>query len=411
MPPRKISGIKQEPLLCQNLLSFHIQFAYYRTKQANEQPLSFLWSFRMFIHSTFFALLLFISLQAEAVKLSDGISYEHIETEQPLSIHILRINPKKCEIQAIRAWNYGIGSEPLRSMAQRTAAIAAINGGFFRLTGQPAGILKIKHRYIQVAKKNRGAICWSLDQSPLFDRISTTITAKIGKHPFTISAFNDPTTSHDIALYNSALQSTLSPPRTQECLIQNHVISQTSTQGDMATEKDSWVLSFNEEITLPKNYHLGSPTKIKISLYPELEPIRQRKWEQARYIVGGCPLLIHKRQRCFDPHTEKISIPTFYTDRHPRTAIGIQENGQWVCVVVDGRNPKKSIGMTLEELSTFMESLQCIHALNLDGGGSSTMVIHNEVVNWPVDEQGDPTQRYERPISDGIVFLQKNKRK
>lgn len=74
-------------------------------------------------------------------------------------------------------------------------------------------------------------------------------------------------------------------------------------------------------------------------------------------------------------------------DRHPRTAAGTDDQGMLVLVVVDGRN-EKSAGVTLHELALIMKSLGCHDALNLDGGGSSTMYWKNRgVMNYPSDNK------------------------
>ena len=60
---------------------------------------------------------------------------------------------------------------------------------------------------------------------------------------------------------------------------------------------------------------------------------------------------------------------------HPRTAVGIDERGkQLILVVVDGRQPGLSEGMSEHELAGLMKSLGCWNALNLDGGGSSILI-------------------------------------
>jgi len=62
--------------------------------------------------------------------------------------------------------------------------------------------------------------------------------------------------------------------------------------------------------------------------------------------------------------------------RAPRTALGLDASDSWVLVVVDGRaDPAHSVGATLEELARLMLHLGCRKAINLDGGGSSTMSI------------------------------------
>lgn len=76
----------------------------------------------------------------------------------------------------------------------------------------------------------------------------------------------------------------------------------------------------------------------------------------------------------------------------PRTAIGVNQNGRWLMlVVVDGRQPGYSEGVTLAELANLLISLNIYSGINLDGGGSSTMVIEGAdgkpfILNSPIDE-------------------------
>ncbi len=76
---------------------------------------------------------------------------------------------------------------------------------------------------------------------------------------------------------------------------------------------------------------------------------------------------------------------------HPRSAIGFSRNGRYVyLVVVDGRQPFYSEGMTIQELANLMISLGAQDAMNLDGGGSSTLVVQGtdgkpRVLNSPID--------------------------
>jgi exopolysaccharide biosynthesis protein len=68
-------------------------------------------------------------------------------------------------------------------------------------------------------------------------------------------------------------------------------------------------------------------------------------------------------------------------------------------VTVDGRRPGWSAGVTLREGARVMRSLGARDALNLDGGGSTTMAVRGRTVNYPSDPTG------ERPVSDAIVVL------
>ncbi len=90
---------------------------------------------------------------------------------------------------------------------------------------------------------------------------------------------------------------------------------------------------------------------------------------------------------------------------HPRTAIGYGRNGRYLyMVVVDGRQPLYSEGITLKELANLMVSLGAQYAMNLDGGGSSTMVVEGpdgrpRILNSPIDNY---IPGRERPVADHL---------
>ena len=83
--------------------------------------------------------------------------------------------------------------------------------------------------------------------------------------------------------------------------------------------------------------------------------------------------------------------------RHPRTVIGVDRRGAIWLIVIDGRQPTHSVGMTLPDLVRLADRLELRDALNLDGGGSTTMVVKGKVINRPSDPAGP------RAVSDAIV--------
>ncbi len=93
------------------------------------------------------------------------------------------------------------------------------------------------------------------------------------------------------------------------------------------------------------------------------------------------------------------------TDMHPRSAVGFSGNGRYLyLVVVDGRQPLYSEGMTLAELAELMVSLGAQYAMNLDGGGSSTLVVEGSdglprVLNSPIDNY---IPGRERPVANHL---------
>jgi len=66
---------------------------------------------------------------------------------------------------------------------------------------------------------------------------------------------------------------------------------------------------------------------------------------------------------------------------------------------VDGRQPERSVGMTIAELAALLAELGAVEAINMDGGGSTTMVVRDKVVNSPSDPAG------ERAVGDALLVL------
>jgi Phosphodiester glycosidase len=89
------------------------------------------------------------------------------------------------------------------------------------------------------------------------------------------------------------------------------------------------------------------------------------------------------------------------TQRHPRTAIGWNKDSLYL-ILVDGRQPGLSVGMSFQELAAYFIKLGCTTAMNLDGGGSASMWAFGQVVS-------NPSEGQERPIANGLVLVKKPK--
>jgi hypothetical protein len=95
------------------------------------------------------------------------------------------------------------------------------------------------------------------------------------------------------------------------------------------------------------------------------------------------------------------TFPRFSTARHPRTAVGFsRDSATLYLVAVDGRQPR-SVGMTFAELAATMRELGAWNALNLDGGGSTALVVRGRVTNVPSDSTG------ERPVGNVLLVVRR----
>lgn len=125
-------------------------------------------------------------------------------------------------------------------------------------------------------------------------------------------------------------------------------------------------------------------------------------WTYTDHIIGGTPLLIYNGESITDHSIEKTN-QRFLFYRFARTALCTTNDKRVIFMVTEGSSTldKEHMilrGLTISELTDLMKSFGCQYALNLDGGGSSTMIYKGSVKN-PLEE--------ERPVSDGIIIKRK----
>ncbi len=157
-------------------------------------------------------------------------------------------------------------------------------------------------------------------------------------------------------------------------------------------------------------------TQVKngVEVLPQLDKSKGslHAWQNFDTIVGGTPLLIQHGSVITDYTSEK-PLRSFITERHARTAVCIKDNDHWVFVVAshtkaaDRAHLTKIIeGLTIKELTQLLQQLSCKNAINLDGGGSSTLVINGEIVNNPAGDRDTMTNHYrERAVSDALLIF------
>ena len=119
-------------------------------------------------------------------------------------------------------------------------------------------------------------------------------------------------------------------------------------------------------------------------------------------VVGGWPRLVQRGVNVgAAADSLEGTMPRFSSARHPRSAIALSaDSSRLMLAVVDGRRPW-SVGMTLSELADALIALGALEAMNLDGGGSSTLWIRGTVVNYPSDAAG------ERTVGNALFLLKR----
>ena len=122
--------------------------------------------------------------------------------------------------------------------------------------------------------------------------------------------------------------------------------------------------------------------------------------------MGGFPSLVIDGYPLAERAPDDTVVTAIDWSEQPRTAVGLGSDGQVMLVTVDGRTAAGS-GLTQQHMAELMADLGAVHALGLDGGGSTTMMIDdcwlNNVVNNPSDD-GSAGHGGSRPVGSGLYI-------
>jgi hypothetical protein len=362
------------------------------------------------------------SLAQEFKQVHPGVEYAQVTHKigaDPVKINLLRLDLKKVRLDVHHALDKATGLETTSSIANRKSAVAAINAGFFRLdksqfAGDTAGFLMIDGEIWSESVNDRIAIMIENgpnDSKVWFAHINLNYHVTILKKKLSnarnyfISGVNRERKPNEVILYTPRFgSSTLTDADGVEIVIEengrNRIVK---GSGNTTIPAKGVVLSgsgdkIDELLRLisPKTHVAigsgvsvvdvpGKPQQAVIFAFSKIEDV-----------TSGVPQLIKDGKIDITWEQEKAS-KAFVETRHPRTAVAKLKDGKFLMVTVDGRQPGVSVGMSLQELAEYLLSLGAMDAMNLDGGGSTTMYLDGKVVNTPSDKEG------ERKIGDAIV--------
>ena len=259
----------------------------------------------------------------------------------------------------------------ITTIAKKQNSIAAINGTYFKpQTGVPLGTLMINKKMYTGPIYNRVALGIFEDG---FDMARIELNANINYFGGSIQVdnINQPRMlSTDVIVYTPEWGnfSPATPKLGIQILVANGKIESISTQS-LPIPNDGYVIIGPESKLKPL-------FKIK---HANLDIKTIPNWDNVNHIISGGPYLVKNGRMFVDINEQKLGA---ISGKNPRTAVGYTKEGNFIMVAVDGREGA-SVGMTLWELASFMQSIGCINAMNLDGGGSTVMYVKDHVVNMP----------------------------
>jgi len=338
--------------------------------------------------------------------ITSGVIHEKIlrYTEEGwLTINILRVDLENKNVRVDTLTNDETIQKltNVKTLVESSGAVAGINAGFFNWMeqsgyGYPDGPVVQSGKMISSDREyNRyndsmGTFAINKFNEALFDfwKTDMEIIAPNGASA-TVFKFNKPNNDNynTIAIYDRKWTqyspgATPETPSLVEMLVdQNKVVEIRRGLPSVEIPKNGYVVVANGDNAnfLASNFRLGDPVDLSITTTPD--------WSNIEMAVTGSAILVKDGKI-----PSKFSYVSSDTNgRHPRTAVGSSRSGkELLLVTVDGRQ-NSSIGMTLTELANLMISLGAYNALNLDGGGSTTMAVKEplksnvNIVNRPSD--------------------------
>lgn len=349
------------------------------------------------------------------------IEYDGVESKQ--TINYLGANPSKfSDINVVvgdNYLNYSFGKGDLHTIIDNIntrydnySVIGGVNGDFYGANGFPVEAYVRNFEVLSmgvgvnrtvIGFKDNGEVVFG---RPCFTGYEAIVYNEDGnvKHTLSIEGINQyPTISGNVTVffedypllvtgaYNKVLLGALETKLDEyQRTYFGKGILQSQTTGDIEVTAQKLLLVgetlnsdnlITEQDTVVVQQHMGC------------------EFEGVRFAIGAWEELV--KDGVATEYYSEGAGPKF---RHPRTAIGVKEDGTVFFVVVDGRDYTNAIlGMTAYELAETMLYFGAVQAYNLDGGGSSAMTVKNNegeyiYLNTPSD--GSP-----RPVSNGLFFV------
>ncbi len=362
---------------------------------------------------------------AQPESVSPGVTYESFTVAGPNQVFLLRIERSHPDYALHLAWPNRIRNFAARQKTSEMAAlydnppafdvIAAVNGSFSgdvipEVIGPHASDGELQEA--PDATRLWETLIWQTNRQPVIvDDIANVIGtlwfangSKTSLHRYnrrgtpldTITAFTPtwgPTTGTEGVAVEVVLENVTYPMRGDKELSGTvAAILSASLASNNPIPPGGMVLSATgvPAATILQRTQVGDRLRLRFATSAP-------QYNNVEFAITGAGWILREGQACTSCWTQWAGS---FTGANPRTMIGWNAT-HLMLVVVDGRQPGYSVGMTFAQMADLMLSLGATECLNIDGGGSSTMVVHGAVMNSPSDPQG------ERPRNNAVLLVRK----
>lgn len=330
-----------------------------------------------------------------------------VTTKQPIQYHMedieingrqqqvhtleVNMNDKRVSMENVLSLGTIYGFEETSTMVANAGAEIGVNGMFYTIYGHHIGLMIKDEELITLARSETPSIAILEDNRVYIGPISTTVAIQSEGLTLSVQTVNDAAFENTWVLYSRIYGRTTRITRNSiNYVIQDHkVIEKNLTDEPIDIPENGYVLCrVSQEPAEDDVLKVGDAVTIKTTYQPEIGQVKEAFQSGGWLVKDGKNVA-----KNYEPYIGNTLIP------NPRTIIGVTADNQLVVKVIDGRQ-EKSYGISGKEAAELMLGSNCIQAVYLDGGASSTMVFNGEVVNQPSSNE-------ERKVAHSIVFRTK----
>ncbi|MCC6483303.1 MAG: phosphodiester glycosidase family protein [Armatimonadetes bacterium] len=336
-----------------------------------------------------------------------------VDPDVPITISAVKFDTRKAGVRAgAFVGNNLINAkqrEVVSSAVARTHALAGANADFFPWTCDPLGFTVVDGRLVSEPASNRPCIGFTTGGEPLIGDVKMALTLEMPNGRYIkLDGVDRAAGQADVILYDrlwgtstgasaDSAELILScdwPQIMQTGQLDAQVLSLSVPGTDQRIPEGAVVLVAKGARVAELTSALSDQKTVKLRLV--VQDGSNRSWLGVRNAVGGGSWLVRDGQ-VFENSQKAGFGASFAKSRHPRTAVGVTKTGSVLLLVVDGRQTV-SRGASLAELAQIMMDRGCVQAINLDGGGSSSLVVEDLVINTPSDGQ-------QRQVASGLLVF------
>ena len=289
------------------------------------------------------------------------------------------------------------GRATVKQMSNEYNAIAAINASYFGLSGELYGNTKIDGIMAGTTYYTRATLGINADKSTIWGRTDYKGKLTMGGATLDINGIDCERGADTVVIYNLH-QGTRTGTNDfgVEFIVQNDIVTDIfRNKGNNEIPVTGYVISAHGKAAeILKNTQIGEKVIFEQSIV-DVDGVAN--FDQAIQIVGAGPILVKNGAVYVTVDEEKF--PSDIRDgRAPRSAVGVTKYGDYILAIVDGRQAH-SKGCTLQEWAEILlNDFDAVNAINLDGGGSTELVVKGDIVNSPSDGQ-------ERPVGNALIII------